>query len=134
MLTPIVFEVVKRRLDRCKHRIGGKIMNFTPLDVTLIHGLRIDEFPNEFVLRKKKDEPSVFKWMKEIEADAVSESFTSIPNSSSTHGNFDAEGLKNIIGLISYVVNVEGIAEELGKKFEIVPKKSSPKKKKKTTP
>ncbi|KAF5205000.1 hypothetical protein FRX31_005413 [Thalictrum thalictroides] len=34
---------------------------------------------------------------------------------------------------ISSVVDVERIAEELGKKFEIVPKKSSPKKKKKAT-
>ncbi|KAF5193538.1 hypothetical protein FRX31_016875 [Thalictrum thalictroides] len=73
------------------------------------------------------------EWMKELEAEAVLESFTSIPSSSSTHGNFDVEGLKNIIGLISSVVDVEKIAEELGKKFEIVPKKSSPKKKKKAT-
>ncbi|KAF5197204.1 hypothetical protein FRX31_013209, partial [Thalictrum thalictroides] len=73
------------------------------------------------------------EWMKELEADAVSESFTSIPSSSSTHGNFDVEGLKNIIGLISSAVDVERIAEELGKKFEIVPKKSSPKKKNKAT-
>ncbi|KAF5203206.1 hypothetical protein FRX31_007206, partial [Thalictrum thalictroides] len=61
MLTPIVFEVVKRRVDRCKYRIGGKIMSFTPLDVTLILGLRIGELPSEFVLRKKKDEPSAFR-------------------------------------------------------------------------
>ncbi|KAF5202323.1 hypothetical protein FRX31_008091 [Thalictrum thalictroides] len=61
MLTPIVFEVVKRRVDHCKYRIGGKIMSFIPLDVTLILGLRIGEFlPSEFVLRKKKDEPSAF--------------------------------------------------------------------------
>ncbi|KAF5196370.1 hypothetical protein FRX31_014041 [Thalictrum thalictroides] len=57
----IGFEVVTRRVDRLKYIIRGKVLSFTPLDVTLILRLMIGDLHSEPVRGEKKNDPTAFR-------------------------------------------------------------------------